>query len=88
MLSGTLPQHWDAPRLVQLDLHGNALTGRLPGGLAALPRLSYLQLQARRPRPARHETSLSAAANNTCTWHALRSRSLFLACTCLGNLHM
>lgn len=44
-LSGSLPAHWDTPRLVELDLQSNALTGPLPAGLARLPRLSYLQLQ-------------------------------------------
>jgi hypothetical protein len=52
-LTGPLPPHWDAPRLVELDLHDNALSGQLPGSLAAQPRLSYLQLQARmQPAPS------------------------------------
>lgn len=51
-ITGTLPRHWDAPRLVELDLHDNGLTGQLPGSLAALPRLSYLQLQARACPPS------------------------------------
>lgn len=45
-LSGSLPQHWSASALVELDAHDNTLTGPLPAGLAELPRLSYLQLQA------------------------------------------
>ena len=44
-LTGAIPSAWEAPRLVELDLHGNALSGGVPGSLAALPRLSYLQLQ-------------------------------------------
>lgn len=44
-LTGSIPANWDAPKMVELDLHGNALSGEVPASLAALPRLSYLQLQ-------------------------------------------
>lgn len=46
-LTGSIPANWDAPKLVELDLHGNALSSGVPASLAALPRLSYLQLQVR-----------------------------------------
>ncbi len=46
-LTGAIPSPWEAPRLVEMDLHSNALSGGVPGSLALLPRLSYLQLQVR-----------------------------------------
>lgn len=44
-LTGSIPSGWDTPKLVEIDLHRNALSGRVPASLASLPRLSYLQLQ-------------------------------------------
>ena len=48
-LTGAIPSPWEAPRLVEMDLHSNALSGGVPGSLALLPRLSYLQLQVQLP---------------------------------------
>ena len=50
-LTGSIPSSWDGPRLVEVDLHGNALSSGVPASLAELPRLSYLQLQACAPGP-------------------------------------
>ena len=54
-LTGTIPSSWEAPKLVEMDLHSNALSGRVPGSLALLPRLSYLQLQVQQlPKNLQH----------------------------------
>jgi hypothetical protein len=44
ILTGKLPDTWDAPNLSYLDLHSNLLNGTIPASIWALPKLESLVL--------------------------------------------